>query len=92
MAVTVADTGCGIPPAKRHKIFEPFYTTKQTGQGMGLGLSISYGIVRDYGGDITVEEAPGGGSLFRVSFPAASGPAGGRRLDDGQGSRQTSAA
>ena len=92
VAVTVADTGCGIPPAKRHKIFEPFYTTKQTGQGMGLGLSISYGIVRDYGGDIAVEEAPGGGSLFRVSFPAADGRAGGSRLDDGHGSRQTSAA
>jgi len=77
VTVTVADTGCGIPEAKRHKIFEPFFTTKQTGQGMGLGLAITYGIVKDYGGDITVDEAPGGGSLFRLSFPIAEGALGG---------------
>ncbi len=71
VVVTVADTGCGIAEAERHKIFEPFFTTKKTGQGMGLGLSITYGIVKDYGGDIQVESQPGQGSVFRLSFPMA---------------------
>jgi PAS domain S-box-containing protein len=71
VVVTVADTGRGIPEAERHKIFEPFFTTKETGQGMGLGLSITYGIIKDYGGDIEVASAPGYGSVFRLTFPAA---------------------
>lgn len=71
VTVAVADSGCGIPVGERHKIFEPFYTTKATGQGMGLGLSITYGIVKDYGGDIEVADAPGGGSVFRLTFPVS---------------------
>lgn len=71
VVVAVADTGCGIPESERHKIFEPFFTTKETGQGMGLGLSITYGIVKDYGGDIEVGDTPGGGSVFRLTFPVA---------------------
>ncbi|WP_300160054.1 ATP-binding protein [Solidesulfovibrio sp.] len=74
VAATVADNGSGIPENVRHKIFEPFFTTKQTGQGMGLGLAISYGIVKDYGGDILVTETPGGGCTFRLTFPAARDP------------------
>uniref|UniRef100_I2Q0I2 histidine kinase n=1 Tax=Desulfovibrio sp. U5L TaxID=596152 RepID=I2Q0I2_9BACT len=71
VAVDVADTGCGIAASERRKIFEPFFTTKATGQGMGLGLAITYGIIKDYGGDIEVGDAPGGGSVFRLTFPAA---------------------
>ncbi len=71
VTVSVADTGCGIPAGQWHKIFEPFFTTKETGGGMGLGLAISYGIVKDYDGTITVEDAPGGGCLFRLTFPVA---------------------
>lgn len=71
VTVSVADTGCGIPEAARRKIFEPFFTTKQTGQGMGLGLAITYGIVKDYGGEIEMESAPDRGSVFRLTFPAA---------------------
>jgi PAS domain S-box-containing protein len=74
VTATVSDNGCGIPESERHKIFEPFFTTKQAGQGMGLGLAITYGIVKDYGGDIVVDETPGGGCAFRLIFPAARDP------------------
>ncbi len=68
VVVTVSDTGCGIPPQDLEKVFEPFFTTKQTGQGMGLGLAISYGIVKDYGGNIEVGSEPGEGTTFKLSF------------------------
>jgi len=74
--ISVADTGCGIADVSRHKIFEPFFTTKQAGRGMGLGLAITYGIVKDYGGNIEVESVPGQGSVFRLTFPAAALQAG----------------
>lgn len=65
----IIDTGIGIPADKREKIFEPFFTTKEVGKGMGLGLAISYGIVRDYGGSIAVRARPGGGTSFELKFP-----------------------
>ncbi|WP_449243454.1 ATP-binding protein [Desulfovibrio sp.] len=70
VVIAVEDNGPGIPEDFRDKIFEPFFTTKEAGQGMGLGLAISYGIVRDYGGDIRIQARPGGGTVFCVSFPA----------------------
>ncbi|MGE4291540.1 MAG: ATP-binding protein [Desulfovibrio sp.] len=72
----VGDTGGGIPENVRAKIFEPFFTTKETGQGMGLGLAISYGIVKDYGGEISIRSDPGQGTVFRLEFPAIT-PGGG---------------
>jgi two-component system NtrC family sensor kinase len=65
----VEDNGCGITAEHLPHLFEPFFTTKPVGQGMGLGLSVSYGISRDHGGAITVESTPGRGSLFRVQLP-----------------------
>ncbi len=70
--VSVADNGIGIPETMRKKIFEAFFTTKEMGEGMGLGLSISYGIVEDYGGKIEVASSEGRGTTFRLSFPIAS--------------------
>jgi signal transduction histidine kinase len=67
--VEVEDHAGGIPPEHLPHIFEPFYTTKPVGGGAGLGLSVSYGIVREHGGSLEVESTVGRGSLFRVRLP-----------------------
>ena len=67
----VKDSGAGITPEVQNRIFDPFYTTKAVGVGTGLGLPISLNIVASFGGEITVESAPGRGSTFRVSLPPA---------------------
>jgi signal transduction histidine kinase len=72
VVVEVSDDGEGIAPEHLPHIFEPFFTTRAVGQGKGLGLSVSYGIVRDHGGSIEVESAPGRGSLFRARLPLKS--------------------
>lgn len=68
--VQVADTGVGIPKECFSKIFEPFYTTKKAGSGVGLGLSVVYGIVRDHKGSIKVESVVGRGTTFTIRLPA----------------------
>jgi signal transduction histidine kinase len=68
--VTVADTGCGIPPEHVRRVFDPFFTTKGKEQGMGLGLSVSYGVIQAANGRISVESDVGKGSTFRVTLPA----------------------
>jgi PAS domain S-box-containing protein len=65
----VSDTGAGIPAAEISKIFDPFYTTKRT--GTGLGLSVTYGIIQEHGGTIDVRSQPGAGTTFTLDFPAA---------------------
>jgi PAS domain S-box-containing protein len=69
ISVTVEDTGSGIHPKIMKKIFDPFFTTKPTGEGTGLGLSVSYGIVKDHHGEIDVQSTPGKGSRFTITFP-----------------------
>ncbi|MFL1529955.1 MULTISPECIES: sensor histidine kinase [Pseudomonas] len=65
----VADNGCGIAPDAVQKIFDPFFTTKPVGEGTGLGLSLSYGIVKKHRGDISVSSELGKGTKFRVVLP-----------------------
>ena len=69
IALCVRDTGVGIPASDQSRIFEPFFTTKGARGGTGLGLSVTYGIVTDHGGQIDVESQPGQGSLFSVWLP-----------------------
>jgi histidine kinase len=69
VSIEVCDTGIGIPPGIRAKIFEPFFTTKKVGEGTGIGLSISYGIIKDFGGSIRVHSEPGQGACFEIRFP-----------------------
>jgi PAS domain S-box-containing protein len=68
-AIDVQDTGCGIPPHLLSRIFDPFFTTKSTGEGTGLGLSVSLGIVERHGGRILVESEVGKGTTFTVCLP-----------------------
>ncbi len=70
VVVSVSDQGVGIGTDKLPKIFEPFYTTKRTGEGTGLGLSMAYGIVKQTGGFIFADSVPGNGTKFTLFFPA----------------------
>ena len=72
VVVSVSDQGVGITPEKLPKIFEPFYTTKRTGEGTGLGLSMAYGIVKQTGGFIFADSVAGSGTCFTLFFPALS--------------------
>jgi signal transduction histidine kinase len=67
--VCVRDTGCGIAPENLPRIFDPFFTTKPVGEGTGLGLSVTYGIIERHGGAIEVESRLGEGTIFTVTIP-----------------------
>ncbi|MBA4181533.1 MAG: hypothetical protein C0506_13165 [Anaerolinea sp.] len=86
--VTIADNGPGMSEETRRRIFEPFYTTKPIGSGTGLGMAITYGIIRGHHGDILVESAPGAGTTFTIALPlltAAGTPGPGSSFNPGDG-------
>ena len=69
IVVTIEDDGCGMPPDVLERIFDPFFSTKKAGEGMGLGLSLSYQMVKNHGGDIRVESEADKGTRFWISLP-----------------------
>jgi signal transduction histidine kinase/ligand-binding sensor domain-containing protein/CheY-like chemotaxis protein len=69
LELTLSDTGHGMPPEVIKRIFEPYFTTKKTGEGSGMGLAVTHGIVKSYGGDISVNSEVGKGTTFRVLLP-----------------------
>lgn len=71
VCLEVADDGPGIPPELHSRIFDPFFTTKPLGEGTGLGLSVVHGMVTGHGGGVTLDSAPGRGTVFRLWLPAA---------------------
>jgi CheY-like chemotaxis protein len=70
--LSIKDTGAGIEPEIINKIFDPYFTTKETGKGTGMGLAITHGIIKSYGGFITCRSEVGAGTVFDVSLPALS--------------------
>ena len=75
--IVVRDYGEGLAPGAEEHVFEPFFTTKEVGAGMGLGLSISYNIVEDFGGKLSAENHPEGGAMFRIALQKAPRDGGG---------------
>jgi two-component system NtrC family sensor kinase len=71
LVIEIADSGIGIAPENVAKIYDPFYTTKGVGRGTGLGLAVSYGIIQEHSGHISVESTPGRGTTFRISLPTS---------------------
>lgn len=72
VAAAVKDNGVGMSEEVKNKLFEPFFTTKKIGKGTGLGVSISYGIIKDYNGTIDIDSEAGQGTTFTLTFPVAS--------------------
>lgn len=85
IAVSISDNGCGIPPEMIDKIFDPFFTTKPVGEGTGLGLSVSYGIIQDHSGRIEVLSEVGKGSTFTIFLPVGETSSPAPEQDEGHG-------
>ena len=66
VAISVEDSGAGMDEVAMSRVFNPFYSTKRQGEGTGLGLSVSYGLIRRYGGNLTVQSLPGAGACFTI--------------------------
>ena len=87
VCVEISDTGAGIPSEVLDRIYDPFFTTKPVGKGTGLGLNITYNIIKQHGGEIAVQSKPGKGTTFTISLPVDGGP----QLQDKANSEQLAA-
>ena len=87
IVIEVSDTGVGIKPETLSHVFEPFFTTKGEGGGVGLGLSVVYGIVTRHGGLIHVQSTPGVSTTFQVQLPRTQPPEADEGADDHSGTR-----
>jgi signal transduction histidine kinase len=74
VSVSFEDTGVGIPQENLSKLFEPFFSTKKKGKGVGLGLSVAYGIIQEHGGSIHVQSEEGRGTTFTIELPLKTNP------------------
>ena len=72
MCIEIADDGPGIPKEQLSRIFTPFFTTKEVGKGMGLGLTITRQVIKQHGGTLDVDSTPGQGTTFTIRLPLAS--------------------
>ena len=93
VCLTLQDNGCGIPPEIRERIYDPFFTTKEAGQGTGLGLATVHGIVEEHGGWIHFDSRVNEGTTFRIHLPALrrenAGPAEVQRIPQVRGGQET---
>ena len=74
VSISFADSGVGIPRENLSKLFEPFFSTKKKGKGVGLGLSVAYGIIQEHGGSIQVQSEEGKGTVFAIELPLKVNP------------------
>jgi signal transduction histidine kinase len=74
VSISFADSGVGIPRENLSKLFEPFFSTKKKGKGVGLGLSVAYGIIQEHGGSIQVQSGEGRGTVFTIELPLKVNP------------------
>ena len=79
------DSGPGIPRENMSKLFEPFFTTKKKGKGVGLGLSVAYGIIKEHGGSVYANSKEGKGTTFEIRFPIKPIPKNNEGGPDGEG-------
>jgi signal transduction histidine kinase len=88
VAITIRDSGGGIPHEIADRIFDPFFTTKGPGEGTGLGLAIAHGIIEAHGGRLWLENPEGGGAMFKVLLPEKGNDGATERLSDGAKKRE----
>ncbi|WP_290652839.1 PAS domain S-box protein [Aquisalimonas sp.] len=87
VSLSVTDTGPGIPPGIQDRIFDPFFSTKEVGQGSGMGLATIHGVIHEYGGHVLLETGPGGGTCMHLLLPVSTGSVVDKKVEPAPASR-----